>query len=95
MTPETQQSSEPPSSRKDFLNDAVVFGYDGSNTLYVMFHNKIMNLLNRCYYFKQAFIDILLVIAKDWFHLKSTLLVAVTLASPRFSIGSGVGGGKL
>ena len=30
---------EPPSSHTDFLDDALVIGYDGSNMPYVMFKN--------------------------------------------------------
>ena len=41
---------EPVSSRKDFLDEAVLIGYDGSNMPYVMFYNQIMNLTKRCPY---------------------------------------------
>ena len=41
---------EPPSSRKDFLDEAVLIGYDGSNMPYVMFKNQIMKLMERCPY---------------------------------------------
>ena len=41
---------EPPSSRKDFLDEALLIGYDGSNMPYVMFKNQIMNLMERCPY---------------------------------------------
>ena len=41
---------EPPSSRKDFLDEALLIGYDGSNMPYVMFKNHIMNLMERCPY---------------------------------------------
>ena len=41
---------EPLSSRKDFLDEAILVGYDGSNMPYIMFYNQIMNLLKRCYY---------------------------------------------
>ena len=50
MTREVHQGSEPPCSRKNFLDEAVLIGYDGTNMPYVMFYNQIMNLLNRCYY---------------------------------------------
>ena len=41
---------EPPSSRKDFLDEALLIGYDGSNMPHVMFKNQIMNLMERCPY---------------------------------------------
>ena len=37
-------------SRKDFLDEAVLIGYDGTNMPYVMFYNQIMNLMVRCSY---------------------------------------------
>ena len=37
-------------SRKDFLDEAVLIGYDGTNMPYVMFYNQIMNLMVRCPY---------------------------------------------
>ena len=37
-------------SCKDFLDEAVLIGYDETNMPYVMFYNKIMNLLARCPY---------------------------------------------
>ena len=50
MTREILQGPEPPCSRKDFLDEAVLIGYDGTNMPYIMFYYQIMNLLNRCYY---------------------------------------------
>ena len=44
------QDHESLRSRKDFLDEAVLIGYDGTNTPYVMFYNQIMNLLARCPY---------------------------------------------
>ena len=41
---------EPPSSRKDFLDEALLIGYDESKMPYVMFKNQIMNLMERCPY---------------------------------------------
>ena len=41
---------EPFSSRKDFLDEALLIGYDGSNMPNVMFKNQIMNLMERCPY---------------------------------------------
>ena len=37
-------------SRKDFLDEAVLIVYDGTNMPYVMFYNQIINLLARCPY---------------------------------------------
>ena len=37
-------------SRKDFLDEAVLIGYDGTNMPYVMFYNQIMTLMARCPY---------------------------------------------
>ena len=37
-------------SRKDFLDEAVLIGFDGTNMPYVMFYNQIMNLMARCPY---------------------------------------------
>ena len=41
---------ETPSSRKDFLDEALLIGYDGSNMPYVMFKNQMMKLIERCPY---------------------------------------------
>ena len=41
---------EPPISRKDFLDEALLIDYDGSNMPYIMFKNQIMNLMERCPY---------------------------------------------
>ena len=41
---------EPPRSRKDFLDEALLIGYDGSNMPYVMFKNQKLNLMERCPY---------------------------------------------
>ena len=49
MNREIHQRSEPSCSRKDFLDEAVLIGYDGTNMSCIMFYNKIMNLLIRCY----------------------------------------------
>ena len=38
------------SSRKDYLDEAVLIGYDGTNMPYVMFYNQIKNLMTRCPY---------------------------------------------
>ena len=50
ITREIHQGPETLCSRKDFLDEAVLIGYDGTNMPYVMFYNQIMNLLNRCYF---------------------------------------------
>ena len=50
MIREVHQEPEPPCSRKDFLNEALLIGYDGTNIPCIMFYNQITNLLNRCYY---------------------------------------------
>ena len=44
------QDHESLRSRKDFLDEAVLIGYEGTNMPYVMFYNQIMNLLARCSY---------------------------------------------
>ena len=44
------QDHESLRSRKDFLDEAILIGYDGTNMPYVMFYNQIMNLLARCPY---------------------------------------------
>ena len=44
------QDHESLRSRKDFLDEAVLIGYDETNMPYVMFYNQIMNLLARCPY---------------------------------------------
>ena len=47
---EMMQDHESHRSRKDFLDEAVLIGYDGTNMPYVMFYNEIINLLARCPY---------------------------------------------
>ena len=47
---EMMQDHESLRSRKDFLDEAVLIGYDGTNMPYVMFYNPIMNLLASCPY---------------------------------------------
>ena len=44
------QDHESLSFRIDFLNEAILIGYDGTNMPYVMFYNKIISLLARCPY---------------------------------------------
>ena len=44
------QDHESLSSRKDFLDEVILIGYDGINMPYIMFYNQIMNLLARCPY---------------------------------------------
>ena len=41
------QDHESLRSRKDFLDEAVLIGYEGTNMPNVMFYNQIMNLLAR------------------------------------------------
>ena len=50
MTREIHQGPEPICSRRNFLDETVLIGYDGTNMPYIMFYNQIMNLLYRCYY---------------------------------------------
>ena len=50
MTREIHQGPETPFSRTDFLAEAVLIGYDGTNMPYIMFYNQIMNFLNKYYY---------------------------------------------
>ena len=42
---EMMQDHELLRSRKDFLDEAILIGYDGTNMPYVMFYNQIMYLL--------------------------------------------------
>ena len=44
MIRKIHQGPEPSCSRKDFLDEAVLIGYDGTNMPYVMFYNQILNL---------------------------------------------------
>ena len=44
------QGYEPASSRKDFLDEAVLISCDGTNMSYVMFYNQIINQKARCSY---------------------------------------------
>ena len=47
---EVERTYEVSNTRKDFLDEAVLIGYDGVNMPYVMFYNQIMNLMSRCPY---------------------------------------------
>ena len=50
ITLEIHPGPEPLCSRKDFLDEAVLIGYNGTNMPYIMLYNQIMNFLNRLYY---------------------------------------------
>ena len=50
MTREVTHDPEPVILRKDFLDEAVLICYDGTNMPYIMFYNQISNLMDRCTY---------------------------------------------
>ena len=68
------------SSLKDFLDEAILIGYDGTNMPYVMFYNQMMNLLSRCSYFDRE----LTLLRAACVHTAGQTIVVVISDTPGF-----------
>ena len=74
------QDHESLRSRKDFLDEAILIGYDGTNMPYVIFYNQIMNLLARCPYSDRT----LPLLRAACLHTAAQTIAVVISDNPRF-----------